>query len=179
MSCHVICDAIACVVSCHVDAMRCHGDEWLSVVPCNELKMPLVVRSVLLRTTTHYSSSTLYYTVLLQHYPPLQSTTPALLCTTKCHNVLLQYYSVLQRDSPVLLSTTKYYSNTNLYNKVLLRYYSLLQPTTLYYKAPLHYYSFFSMGAARAPRGPGQFDLQSESKKRIQATNVHINGQTD
>ena len=36
---------IACVVSCHVDAMRCHGDELLSVVACNELKMPLVVRS--------------------------------------------------------------------------------------------------------------------------------------
>ena len=47
MSCHVIlCDVIACVVSCHVDAMHVFiGAELLSVVPCNELKMPLVVRS--------------------------------------------------------------------------------------------------------------------------------------
>ena len=42
------CDCLHCVMS-H-DAMRCHGDELLSDVPCNwmecyELKMPLVVRS--------------------------------------------------------------------------------------------------------------------------------------
>ena len=73
MSRHVIwCDVIDCVASCRVDAMRCHGDELLSVVPCNELKMPLVVRShcavrsgsvtmwwpkVLLCTTKYYSST--------------------------------------------------------------------------------------------------------------------------
>ena len=56
MSCHLMwwsrhlmrCDFLCCVMS--RDAMRCHGDELLSVVPCHgmecyELTMPLVVRS--------------------------------------------------------------------------------------------------------------------------------------
>jgi len=49
MSCHFMRrDCLRCVMS--RDAMRCHGDELLSLVPCNEmecyeLKMPLVVRS--------------------------------------------------------------------------------------------------------------------------------------
>ena len=55
MSCHLMrwsrlmrCDCLCCVMS--RDAIRCHGDGLLSVVPCNgmecyELKMPLVVRS--------------------------------------------------------------------------------------------------------------------------------------
>ena len=55
MSCHLMwlarhlmrCDCLCCVMS--RDAMRCHGDDLLSVLPCNgmeccELKMPLVVR---------------------------------------------------------------------------------------------------------------------------------------
>ena len=42
------CDCLCCVMS--RDAVRCHGDEHLSVVPCKgmecyELKIPLVVRS--------------------------------------------------------------------------------------------------------------------------------------
>ena len=55
MSCHLMwlsrhlmrCDCLCCVMS--RDAMRGHGDDLLSVLPCNgmeccELKMPLVVR---------------------------------------------------------------------------------------------------------------------------------------
>ena len=60
-----------------------------------------------------YSSTTLYYTILLQYYSVLQSTIPVLLCTTKYYSstslyykVLLQYYSVLQSTTPVLLCTT-------------------------------------------------------------------------
>ena len=55
MSCHLMrwsrlmrCDCLCFDMS--RDAIRCHGDGLLSVVPCNgmecyELKMPLVVRS--------------------------------------------------------------------------------------------------------------------------------------
>ena len=96
--------------------------------------------------TKCYSSTTLYYKVLLQYYSVLQSATPVLVFTTKYYSsttlyytVLLQYYSVLQsttpvliqcysvlhRSTPVQLCTTKYYSSTTLYYKVLLRYYSL------------------------------------------------------
>ena len=69
-------DCLCCVMS--RDATRCHGDKPLSVVPCNgkecyELKMPT---PVLLCTTKYYSSTTLYYKVLLHSYSVLQSTTP-------------------------------------------------------------------------------------------------------
>ena len=70
---------------------------------------------VLFCTTKYYSSTTLYYKVLLQ-------------------KVLLQYYKVLLR-------TTKYYSSTTSYYKVLLQYYSVLQSTTTYYKVLVQYYS--------------------------------------
>ena len=83
---------------------------------------------VLLRTTQHYSSTTLYYTVLLQYYSVLQSTTPVLLCTTK-------YYS----------STRKYYSSTTLYYKVLLQYYSVLHSATLVLLCTTKYYSSTSL----------------------------------
>ena len=56
---------------------------------------------VLLCTTKYYSSTTLYYKVLLQYYSVLQSTTPVLLRTTK-------YYS----------GTPLYYSSTSLCYKV-------------------------------------------------------------
>ena len=82
----------------------------------------------LLCTTQYYSSTILYYTVLLQYYSVLQSTTPY-------YTVLLQYYSVLQ-------STTPYYT-------VLLQYYSVLQrlqSTTPYWKV-LHEMSFTMRGA--------------------------------
>ena len=88
-----------------------------------------------------YSSTTLYYKVLIKYY-----------------SVRLQYYLVVQSITPVLTCTTKYYSSTNLYYKVRLQYYSVLQSTTpillrttkttlyyssttLYYKVPLKYYS--------------------------------------
>ena len=41
---------------------------------------------VVLCTTKYYSSTTLYYKVLLQHHSVLQSTTPVLLCTTKYYS---------------------------------------------------------------------------------------------
>ena len=47
--------------------------------------------------TKYYSSTTLYYTVLL--------------CTTEYYNVLLQYCSVLQSATPALFRTTKYDSS--------------------------------------------------------------------
>ena len=101
------CNGLCCVMS--RDAMRCHGDEL------------------------YYSSTTLYYKVLLQYYSVLQ----ILLCTTLCYKVLLKYYSVLlqyylvlQSTTPVLTCTTKYYSSTNLNNKVLLQYYPVLQSTS-------------------------------------------------
>ena len=99
--------------------------------------------NVLLRTTKYYSSTTLYYKVLLQYYASttlyykvllqyysvLQSTTlyyPVLQRTTLYYKVLRQYYNVLlQYDC-----TTKYYSSTILYYKVIRQYYSVLQSTT-------------------------------------------------
>ena len=112
-------------------------------------------------------STTVYYTVLLQYYSVLQSTTPVLLCTTQYYNVLLQYYSVLQSTTPVLLCTTKYYSvlhsllqyypvlqsttlvllctakyySSTLYCKVLFQYYSVLHSTTTYYSSTTLYWS--------------------------------------
>ena len=155
VACHVTCDVIACVASCRVDAMRCHGDERLSVVPCNELKMPLVVRSVLLRTTTHYSSSTLCTT---QYYSS----------TTLCYKVLLQNNTDQQSATTYYSSTTttKRYSSSTLYYKIILQHKSVQQSTTpvLLYYTPLcttkHSSStifHFLMRAARVPGGPGQF----------------------
>ena len=69
------------------------------------------------------SSATLYYKVLLQYFSVLQSTTPVLLCTTKCYSSTTLYYKVLLQSSSatqVLLSTTNYYSSTTVFYKVLL-----------------------------------------------------------
>ena len=90
-------DAVWLLVLCHVtwcNAMSCDVRsrvELSSVVPCNgmEPKMPLVLRShcvfevviqstilyykALLCTAKYYSSTTLYYNVLLQYYTVLQS----------------------------------------------------------------------------------------------------------
>ena len=58
MSRHLLrCDGLCCVLS--RDAMRCHGD------------------------VLYYSSTTLYYKVLLQYYAVIESTIPILPCTTK------------------------------------------------------------------------------------------------
>ena len=129
-------DCLCCVMS--RDAMRCHGDELLSVVPCTgmecyELKMPLVVWFEVVLWPCHDPKYyTLYYKVLLQYDSVLQS-------ITLYSSVLLQYYSVLQSTTTyssnttphykdkVLLYTTKYYSSTTLYYKVLLQYYPVLQ----------------------------------------------------
>ena len=89
----------------------------------------------LLCTTKFYSSTTMYYKVLLQYYCVLQSSTPVLLCAITpvllctapvllCTTVLLQYYKVLLLCSTKTLlqyyCTTKYHSTT-LYYKVLFR----------------------------------------------------------
>ena len=127
------CNGLCCVMS--RDAIRCHGDEL------------------------YYSSTTLYYKVLLQYDSVLQillCTTPVLQSTTQ---VLLQYYLVLQSTTPVLTCTTKYYSsttmyysNTTLYYKVLLQYYSAVQSTTpillcttKYDSNTIPYYKYYSV----------------------------------
>ena len=101
-------------------------------------KVLLCTNPVSLCTTKYYSNTTLYYKVLLCTNPVLlcttKSTTPVLLCT-----VLLQYYSVLQSTTPILLCSSKY-SLLQSTTAVLLcttKYYS---STTLYYKALLQYY---------------------------------------
>ena len=98
--------------------------------PWSTTPVLLVLQSttpVLLCTTKYYSSTTLYYKVLLQYYSVLQSTTPVLLCTTKYNSGTTLYYRVL-------LCTTQYYASTTLYYKVLRQYY-------LYYNVLLQYYS--------------------------------------
>ena len=143
--------------------LRCHV-VWFEVVVWGELEDDLVIRttqiySVLHCTTKYYSGTTLYYTVPLQYYSVLQSTTPVLILYYKVllqyysllqstTPVLLQYYSVLQSTIPVLLcttqyysSTTPYYSSTTLYYIVLLQYYSVLQSTTPVLLCTTKYYS--------------------------------------
>ena len=89
---------------------------------------------VLLCTTKYYSSITLYYKVLLQYYSSTTLYYTVLFQYYKVllqyYSVLLQYYSVLHSTTPVLLCTTKCYSSTTLYYKVLLQYYSVLHSTT-------------------------------------------------
>ena len=80
-------------------------------------------------TTKYYSSTTLYYKVLLQKV------------LLQYYKVLIQYYSVLQSTSPVLLRTTKYYSSTTSYYKILVQYYSVLQSTTPVLLRTTKYYS--------------------------------------
>ena len=107
-------DAMWWLVLCHVT--WCNAMSWL-VLQSSTLYYSVLQSTtpVLPCTTKNYSSTNLYYKVLLQYYLVIQSTTPVLTCTTK-------HYSVLQRTTPVLPCTTKYYSSTNLYYKVLLQY---------------------------------------------------------
>ena len=102
----MLCNGLCCAMS--RDAMRCHGDELYYSSTTLYYKVLLQYYSVLqilLCTTLYYSSTTLYCKVLLKYYP-----------------VILQYYLVLQRTTQVLTCTTKYFSSTNLYYKVLLQY---------------------------------------------------------
>ena len=85
------------------------------------------------RPTKYYSSTALYYKVLVQYSSVLQGISPVLLCTRKYNKVLLQCYKV-----PVLL---QYYSTTTLYYNVLLQYYSVLQYYSAYYKVLLQNYA--------------------------------------
>ena len=172
------CDCLCCVMS--RDALRCHGDELLSVVPrhrmeCYELKMPLVVRSCrvvqsvtmwwskeLLCTTPYYSSTTLYYKVLRQYYsvlqsttPVLQSTTPVLLCTTKYYSSTTKYYASTTLYYKELLCTTKYYSSTLLcttkYMPVLQSTTPVLLCATKYYSSLLQYYNVLQIPSPVLP----------------------------
>ena len=98
-----------------------------------------------MRLPTYYKVLLCTVVVLLQYYSVLQSTTPyilqsttpALLCTTK-------YYSVLQSTTPVLLCTTPVLQSTTPVlqstTPVLFRTtqcYKVLQSTNQYYKALL------------------------------------------
>ena len=144
VACHVMslwsrhlmrCDFLCCVMS--RDALRCHGDALLSVVPCNgmecyELKMPFVVAmgsEVTLCGSKWFcddvviQSIFLYYKVLLQYY---SSTTKYYSSTIRYYKVLLQYYSVLL----CTINSIKYYSSTTMYYSSTTKYYS---STTLYY----------------------------------------------
>ena len=95
-SCHLMqCDRLSCVMS--RDAMRGHGDELLSVVPCNAmecygLNMPLVART---RHAVRRGSATMWWS---------------------------KYYSVLQSATTYFIGTTKYYSSKTPYYKVLLQH---------------------------------------------------------
>ena len=83
MRCHVMCaHVMSCYLLCpamgwNVMSLRCHWlwgyVVWFEVVlwRCGDPKY----YSVLLCTTKYYSSTTLYYKVLLQYYSVLQSTT--------------------------------------------------------------------------------------------------------
>ena len=126
---------IVYIVLCHAmhcDALRCHGDELLSIVPrksmeCYEFKMSLVVllRCVFQNITMWGSKDLLNFSKCYsntKYYFVLQSTMPVLLCTTKYYASIGQYYSVIKNTTPVLLSTTKYYN-------ILVQYYSVLQNT--------------------------------------------------
>ena len=90
----------------------------------------------------NYSSTTLYFKGLLQHYSVLQR-------ITMYYKVLFHYYSVPQSTTPyykVLLCTTKNYSVLQSTTPVFrtTKYYS---STTPYYTVPLQYYSFTRRGA--------------------------------
>ena len=135
----------------------------------------------------------MYYKVLLQCYPVLQSTTPVLPCTTKNYS----------STTPVLPCTTKYYSNTNLYYKVLLQYYSVLQSTTqvllqyylvlqsttqvllctskyysnttLYYKVRLQYYSVLQILLCTTPVLPCTTKYHSSTTLYYSSTTLYYN----
>ena len=119
LSYHLLCPAMGWNLRCHSVRSHC----VFEVV----IQSTILYYKALLCTTKYYSSTTLYYKVVLEYYSS----------TSLYYKVLLQHYPVLHSTTPVLLCTTKYYSSTTLYYKVLLQYYS---STTLYYKVLLHYY---------------------------------------
>ena len=150
------CDVLCCVMSrdalrCHVmssHVMSCHllwsdavqWDEILGV--CDAMWLVAmsgcVVRSGSVGWIGRWSRDR-YYTVLLQYYSVLQSTTPVLLCTNYSRNIL--YYSSTTLYYNGLHCSTKYYSSTTLYYKVFLQYYSVLQSTTPVLLCTTKYYS--------------------------------------
>ena len=143
------CDGLCCVMS--RDAKRCHGDELYYSSTTLYYKVLLQYYSVL----QILLCTTLYYKVLFQYYPELRSTTPVLLYTTKYYSnttPYYKYYSVLQSTTPVLpcttkyySSTTKYYSSTTLYYKVLLKYYKVLLQYYPVLQSTTPYYKYYSV----------------------------------
>ena len=152
MSCHLMWfDCLCCVMS--RDAMRCHV-MCAHVMSCHLLCPAMEWNGMSWRRHGVWGH-VLWFEVVLcrcgdpKNYSVLQSTTPALLCTTKYsssttkyyssttlyYKVLLQHYSVLQRKP---LCTTKTNSSTTRTTKILRQYYSALKSTT---PALLHYYS--------------------------------------
>ena len=120
LCCVMSCDALRChvmsfhVMSCHLlwsDAVQWDQILWVCDAMWLVAMSRCVVRSVcvgwigrwfdnpyytdLLRTTKYYSSSTLYFTVLLQYHSVLQSTAPLLFCTTKYYSRIVSYYKML------------------------------------------------------------------------------------
>ena len=150
--CHVTwCNAMSCDVrSCDVP---CNGHVVCSKWFCDDvvIQSTILYYKVLLCTTKYYSSTTLYYTVLLQYYSVLHSTTTYYSSTTLYYKVLLQYYSVLQSTTSILLCITKYYSSATLYYKVLLQYYSVLHSTTPVLLCTTKYYSSTSLYQSTTP----------------------------
>ena len=107
-------------------------DNKLQIAVRNDMRFFLRTTKYYSVLKKYYSSTTLYYKVLLRTtlhykvYSVLQSATPVLLCTT-------QHYSVVQTTTPVLFCTTKYtlyYSSTTLYYKVLLQHNFVVQSST-------------------------------------------------
>ena len=170
MRCHVMC---AHVLSYHLLCpamgwnLRCHSVRSHCVFEV-VIQSTILYYKALLCTTKYYSSTTLYYKVVLEYYSSTSlyykvcSTTPLLPCTTQYYSsttlyykVLLQYYSVLQSTTPVLLQyysvlqsttpllpfTTQYYSSTTLYYTVLQRTTPVLLCTTKYYSSTTLYYT--------------------------------------
>ena len=97
-------------INFHINVGSADIAAFLQFHAVTNLFLLLQYYKVLLCTIPYYKVLLQYYKVLLQYYSVLQSvsTTPVLLCTTKC-------YSVLQ-------TTTPYKSTTPVYYKVLLQY---------------------------------------------------------
>ena len=119
-------------------------DNKLQIAVRNDMRLFLRTTKYYSVLKKYYSSTTLYYKVLLRttlHYKVLLCTTKYYSSTTLYYKVLLQYCSVLHSTTPVLLCTTKYYSSGTLYYTVLFQYYSVLHSTTPVLLCTTKYYS--------------------------------------
>ena len=107
---------------------------YSALVPLQHYSVLQSTTPARLCTAKYYSSTSLFYKVLLQFFSVLQSSNPVqqstapvlliLVCTAQRNTPVPP--STTQRTTPVLPCTTKYYSSTTVYCKVLLQYYSVL-----------------------------------------------------